>query len=456
MHIEPVEEKLFSQLLEYNKKLNLGIVYRVAGGWVRDRLMGIASHDVDITIDRSSGAVFAKGFMQYLHEKSESVRGYYAMAANPEKSKHLETASLQYKGLLVDFVALRTEEYTDTRIPAVRTGTPQEDANRRDITINSLFYNINTGEVEDLTGKGLDDIKNKKIRTPLDPMVTFMDDPLRILRVLRFAARLSFEIVPEVLGVLDRERLHAKLKAVVSKERVGHEIKKTLAHSGYKIALLAMVKYRIAAALFPGIEISHAEVQEYTHALEAMEKEEGHPLHSIEEKNMYIVRLFSLLQNNQGVRAGKASLTEHVVAEFLRWTKAERAHIVQIEAGVSAMERLLKMDVEERDRQVRMARELKQCLPEAFCVYDALQRMGKLRPASICALYADIVSSGYIDAYLRKPVVSYALLKSKLQLSPDKTAMCVNRCVELSIIHSTEDTEQIIRILCKEMQSRPL
>jgi len=84
----------------------------------------------------------------------------------------------------------------------MRFGTPKEDAERRDLTINSLFYNLHTESVEDFTGTGVDDIKNGIIKTPLDPMTTFLDDPLRVLRAVRFAARLDFKITPEVKAAM--------------------------------------------------------------------------------------------------------------------------------------------------------------------------------------------------------------------------------------------------------------
>jgi tRNA nucleotidyltransferase (CCA-adding enzyme) len=86
---------------------------------------------------------------------------------------------MKIEGKFVDFVNLRSEKYTEeSRIPAIEMGTPQEDASRRDITINSMFYNIQTGEVEDWLGNGMEDLKNGYVRTPLDPKITFEDDPL--------------------------------------------------------------------------------------------------------------------------------------------------------------------------------------------------------------------------------------------------------------------------------------
>jgi tRNA nucleotidyltransferase (CCA-adding enzyme) len=121
----------------------------------------------------------------------------------------LETATARFMGLELDFVNLRSEEYTESsRIPdSMKFGTPKEDAERRDLTINSLFYNLHTEVVEDCTGMGIEDIRNGIIRTPLDPMKTFIDDPLRVLRAVRFAARLDFKITLEVKNAMMDERV---------------------------------------------------------------------------------------------------------------------------------------------------------------------------------------------------------------------------------------------------------
>ncbi|KAL9931372.1 hypothetical protein V8E36_009769 [Tilletia maclaganii] len=134
------------------------------------------------------------------------------IAANPDESKNLETATAKVFGLSLDFVNLRKEVYEgDTRIPIMSFGTAQEDAERRDITINSLVYNVHTEQVEDLTGKpaqhispysssniyalaagqGIDDLTHGIVRTPLPPYQTFLDDPLRVLRCIRFAVLAS-------------------------------------------------------------------------------------------------------------------------------------------------------------------------------------------------------------------------------------------------------------------------
>lgn len=103
-------------------------------------------------------------------------------------------------GVFIDLVNLRSEKYTeDSRVPVIDIGTPEEDAFRRDLTINSMFYNINEDKVEDHTKLGETDLKEGIVRTPLEPLQTFLDDPLRVLRTVRFATRFDFKIAPEIL-----------------------------------------------------------------------------------------------------------------------------------------------------------------------------------------------------------------------------------------------------------------
>ena len=93
---------------------------------------------------------------------------------------------------------------------------PTEDASRRDLTINSLFYNLRTKKIEDLTGKGLLDLCDRIIRTPLPPDVTLLDDPLRLLRTIRFACRFQFRIAPELIQACQRDDVRHALKDKVS------------------------------------------------------------------------------------------------------------------------------------------------------------------------------------------------------------------------------------------------
>ena len=117
--------------------------------------------DIDIALDDMLGREFADHLNEWLSEHGRDTVNVGVVLANPEKSKHLETATMKVGNYFIDFVNLRAEEYTeDSRIPDLkRIGTAMEDALRRDLTINSLFYNINTGELEDVTGRGLTDLR---------------------------------------------------------------------------------------------------------------------------------------------------------------------------------------------------------------------------------------------------------------------------------------------------------
>lgn len=106
----------------------------------------------------------------------------------------------------------------------IALGTPMEDAYRRDLTINSLFYNINTEEIEDLTERGLVDLSQHVIRTPLPPLVTFTDDPLRALRAIRFACRFNFHIDKDLLVACGQENVRKLLGEKVSRERIRSEM----------------------------------------------------------------------------------------------------------------------------------------------------------------------------------------------------------------------------------------
>lgn len=213
------EKRIFDVLMRAAKKT--GSVVRVAGGWVRDKILGKENHDIDITIDNMTGAQFARVVAEEIGKDPDDIS---VIKQNPEQSKHLETATMSIEGLPIDMVNLRSETYADTRVPEMQMGTAETDATRRDLTINSMFYNLVTGEMEDITGQGVEDLKNGIIRTPLDGLQTFIDDPLRTLRAVRFAARFGFEIAPETLEAMSDPRVHNAFQdKKISIERIRDE-----------------------------------------------------------------------------------------------------------------------------------------------------------------------------------------------------------------------------------------
>lgn len=245
--IEEHEEKIFLRVLKCSEKYFKEAEPRVAGGWVRDKIMGCSSFDLDIALNGVSGYDFA---MKLREMNADDVSSAGLVKCNPEKSKHLETAVLNVDGHFIDFVNLRKETYTSTRIPKIEFGTPYEDAHRRDLTINALFYNIRTQQIEDFTGKGIEDLEKGVIRTPLDPETTFKDDPLRILRIFRFYSKFDFTISNEIYQALKNEELKTQLHKKVSKERINIELFKMINYPKGHLGIFEIIKNGYVECIF--------------------------------------------------------------------------------------------------------------------------------------------------------------------------------------------------------------
>lgn len=216
------EEKILEQIRKAIKGTEWENRVYLVGGAVRDQVMGSPVDDLDFVIEGniSSGLDFAT----WLAKKFN----VFKKDSNPVVFPNYGTAQLLYNDTKLEFVAPRREKYVaGSRKPIVSNGVLMDDAMRRDLTINSLMRNISTNEIIDLTGKGMPDIKNGIIRTPAEPGITFKDDPLRMLRVIRFTVKYGFNITPEtVAGILKYADLINS--GAVSKERIGTEISKIL------------------------------------------------------------------------------------------------------------------------------------------------------------------------------------------------------------------------------------
>ncbi|KAF9470718.1 hypothetical protein BDN70DRAFT_888834 [Pholiota conissans] len=234
IHLTEVESTicdLLDDCTQYlRKEKGLSVTCRIAGGWVRDKLLGSQSNDMDVALSDIMGLAFAEFLADFAHSKGVTTGAITKIEQNPDQSKHLETATFKILGLDLDLVNLRSEEYAEgSRIPTgVAFGTPLEDALRRDITINALFYNVHTRKVEDFTKKGLDDIAKGLIRTPMPPRETFQDDPLRVLRCVRFSSRFGFEVAQEVKDAVKDPQIQDALVLKVARERVGDEVGKMI------------------------------------------------------------------------------------------------------------------------------------------------------------------------------------------------------------------------------------
>ncbi|RDA93059.1 hypothetical protein CP533_0729 [Ophiocordyceps camponoti-saundersi (nom. inval.)] len=239
----------------------------ITGGWVRDRLLGIPCSDVDIALSTMTGSQFGEALTEFFNlEENNSYRdqasdleidtssiftGFHTTKQNLRKSKNLETTIGKVFGLDVDLVNLRKEVYDDdSRTPIMEFGTAEEDAFRRDATVNSLFFNLDTQQVVDLTTRGLKDMAAGIIRTPLEPHKTFMDDPLRVLRLIRIGSKLGYTVEEATKSSMADTDIHTALCAKVSRERVGIEVFKMMRQPNPQFALQSLFEADLYHAVF--------------------------------------------------------------------------------------------------------------------------------------------------------------------------------------------------------------
>ncbi len=206
----------------------LGVDVYVVGGWVRDLLLRRSSKDVDILV-AGDGIEFAS-----------AVNARLKYVKPLKIFKNFGTAMLRYRGWDIEFVGARKESYSkDSRKPIVESGSLTDDLNRRDFTINTLVISLNEADYGSLIDQfnGLDDLKKRRIRTPLAPDLTYSDDPLRMMRAVRFASQLKFSIEEESFQAIQRNAHRLK---IVSVERIMDEFNKIMLtdQPGAGIALL--------------------------------------------------------------------------------------------------------------------------------------------------------------------------------------------------------------------------
>lgn len=217
---------------------SLGRECYVVGGYVRDLMLARHSKDIDF-LTVGSGIEVAR------------------LVASRLKGSHLSvfrnfgTAQVKNRAHELEFVGARKESYrSDSRKPIVEDGTLSDDISRRDFTVNAMAICVNAsrfGELVDMFG-GLEDLRRGLIRTPLDPDVTFSDDPLRMMRAVRFATQLGFEIVPETLDAITR---NARRITIISRERVMDELMKIMASPKPSIGWNLLMRTGLLRIIFP-------------------------------------------------------------------------------------------------------------------------------------------------------------------------------------------------------------
>lgn len=227
----------------------------LAGGAVRDELMGIDAKDLDFVINMDNGGI---KFANWATKKMKN----HKRGSNPVTFERFGTAKfnlvgIEHKGFKLDDIDVecvmpRTEEYEDgSRKPKVGSGTLEDDVERRDFTTNSLLKNLSTGEILDLTGQGKSDIKKGIIRTPLDPDIIFSEDPLRMLRAVRFTMKYNWDLPWFMIKALKRNA--SKLKQI-SVERVQEELNKMLMTDSPDRAIRLLQVVGLSKYVFPELD----------------------------------------------------------------------------------------------------------------------------------------------------------------------------------------------------------
>ncbi|NDV96187.1 HD domain-containing protein [Dysgonomonas sp. 521] len=221
------------------------------GGYVRDIFLHRPSKDIDIV-------TVGKGI-----ELAEAIKKALGKKAKLSVFKNFGTAQIKYKDTEIEFVGARKESYErNSRKPIVEDGTLEDDQNRRDFTINALAICLNRdrfGELLDPFG-GLRDMENLIIRTPLDPDITFSDDPLRMLRAIRFSSQLGFDIEPDTFDAITRNKDRIE---IISKERVIDELNKIILSPKPSVGLLQLDQTGLLSIIFPElVALKGAETKE--------------------------------------------------------------------------------------------------------------------------------------------------------------------------------------------------
>jgi poly(A) polymerase len=219
---QPLTDEQLLQLLKRAAR-DAGVRSWVVGGYVRDKLLGRPHPNPDVVVENGDAHALAERFARV------------AGADPPVTFERFGTAQVSLPGHLVEFVTARAESYApDSRKPDVRPATLEEDLRRRDFTINTLLMDFD-GNIHDPLG-GSADLRARLLRTPTDPVRTFSDDPLRMLRAIRFASELGFELAPDLVPAM--RRLSTRLAPpVISIERIADELRRMLESERPKLAL---------------------------------------------------------------------------------------------------------------------------------------------------------------------------------------------------------------------------
>ncbi len=232
-----LQQHIFTQISKCANHLNVD-AYAI-GGFVRDLFLNRESKDIDVV-------TIGKGI-----ELAESLHKQLGDTSYLSTFKNFGTAQVKFNDLEIEFVGARKESYNrNSRKPMVEDGTLEDDQNRRDFTINALAIGLSKNNYGKLLDpfNGLQDLENKIIRTPLEPEITYSDDPLRMMRAIRFSSQLNFTIEPESLNAISKNKERIK---IVSQERITDELNKIILSPTPSIGFKLLFDTGVLHLIFP-------------------------------------------------------------------------------------------------------------------------------------------------------------------------------------------------------------
>ena len=274
----------------------------VVGGYVRDEMLGRDAKDIDLVVELPDGGI---KFAEWITKKLR----IYKKDSNPILYPKFGTAKFNLRGITykgqdlsdldIEVVMTRTEEYTKgSRKPKVKAGTLKQDVERRDATINTLLNDLTTGEILDLTGQGKRDLEKGVIRTPLDPNIIFSEDPLRMLRAIRFTVKYGWDLPMFMIRAI---KVNASKIVSISNERIRDELDKMLVTDRPKQAIRLMKITGLLRHILPEVDDLVGLTQNKHHDRDAF----SHSLNVLSRVSPVLTKRLGALLHDVGKRATK-------------------------------------------------------------------------------------------------------------------------------------------------------
>lgn len=459
-----MNNELYIKIKEHLGKLTQNTMWEghvfTVGGCVRDEIMGEEVKDIDVCITLPNGGIrFADWLWNNGHAKKPAT-------VYPQYG----TAMLQLKSFPevdLEFAQTRKEQYADhtCRNPETTFGNIEEDSYRRDLTINSLYCDLSSGEIVDITGRGVEDIRNHVVRTPKEPDLVYDEDPLRILRCIRFASRYGWEIEPATYNGMIRK---VNRLEILKKERIREELDKMLTHKHPVMAMELLRKTGAMHFVIPQLEETYEMMQNdyhfgtvWEHTMMALEKLKSDSLE---------LRMAALLHDIgktrvRSVSEGKVHFLKHelasadMVEEILRPLKYSNDFIHNVAFLVGNHMRCKKWGNECENMKAKSLRKLQfECVTEARFrdlmllidadnkAHDANHCMS--RQVEIILQYSEkMKEEGSTMFGYKLPIEGKEIMQIKGIKQGPKVRECIDYLLKLAFVNPQRDKTEVIKLL---------